>query len=133
MSIFNLKTTFQMNVGYFNLRVRTRELNRHVAPFISEKAFQSDHLLHAMSRFCIEWTMFWGTMWTVNSVTGHHESIIAYNEILSKEWQKPGHVIIFSRKWAFWAVQAGSIPKKNHLAKVYYFWGFFFHVFVGKK
>ena len=42
-----------------------------VAPFISEKAFQSDHLLHAMSRFCIEWTMLWCTMRTVKHVTGH--------------------------------------------------------------
>ena len=36
------------------------------------------------------------------------------NEILSKEWQKPGHVIIFSQKWGFWAVQAGwEREKKN--------------------
>ena len=66
IEIVKMKTTFQVNAGCFHLRVRTRELNRHVAPFISEKAFQSDHLLHAMSRFCIEWTM-----WTVKHATGH--------------------------------------------------------------
>ena len=70
IEIVKMKTTFQVNAGCFHLRVRTRELNRHVAPFISEKAFQSDHLLHAMSRFCIEWTMLWCTMWTVKHVTG---------------------------------------------------------------
>ena len=71
IEIINLKTSFYVNAGCFHLRVRTRELNRHVTPFISEKAFQSDHLLHAMSRFCIEWTMLWCTMWTVKHVTGH--------------------------------------------------------------
>ena len=71
IEIINLKTSFYVNAGCFHLRVRTRELNRHVAPFISEKAFQSDHLLHAMSRFCIEWTMLWCTMRTVKHVTGH--------------------------------------------------------------
>ena len=71
IEIIYLKKTFRVNAGCFHLRVRTRELNRHVAPFISEKAFQSDHLLHAMSRFCIEWTMLWCTMRTVKHVTGH--------------------------------------------------------------
>ena len=47
------------------------------------------------------------------------------NEILSKERQKPDHVISFSQKWAFWAVQAGSTPK-NILLKYATFEGGFF-------
>ena len=60
---------------------------------------------------------------------GENEILTILNKILSKEWQKPGHVIIFSRKWAFWAVQADSIPNKGFIAKVCYFWGrfLFFH------
>ena len=40
------------------------------APSIHLKScFQIDNT-HAMSRFCIEWTMLWCTMWTVKHVTG---------------------------------------------------------------
>ena len=62
-------------------------------------------------------------------IRSHHTT----NEILSKEWQKPGQVIIFSWKWAFWAVQAGSIPKKYLKLKYATFEGGFFHICMGKK
>ena len=42
-------------------------------------------------------------------------------------------MIIFSRKWAFWAVQAGSIPKKIFNAKVCYFCRWVLSCFIGKK
>ena len=47
--------------------------------------------------------------------------------------QGPGHVMVFSRKWAFSALQAGKIPKKKKLAKLSNFWRVFFHVFMAKK
>ena len=56
----------------------------------------------------------------------------ASNEILSKEWQNPGHVIVFSRKWAFWALQAERAPKKNFWAKIFNL-RVFFYVFMVKK
>ena len=55
--------------------------------------------------------------------------IVGTNEIFSKEWQMSGHMIIFSWKWAFWALQAGRIPKNT----VCNFWGCFFHIFMIKK
>ena len=55
--------------------------------------------------------------------------IVGTNEILSKEWQKKGHVI--SQKQAFWVAQADSIPKKDSFFKSYATFGGGF--FMGKK
>ena len=54
------------------------------------------------------------------------------NEILTKEWQRPGHVIIFSLKCAFWVVQASRMRKKIEL-KYAIFEGVFFSCFHGQK
>ena len=43
------------------------------------------------------------------------------NEILSKEWQKKGHVIIFSQKWAFGAKIEINGPKWVKKTPIYIF------------
>ena len=55
------------------------------------------------------------------------------NLLLSKEWQKPGHVIVFSRKRAFWTLSPCRIPNNKFSAKVCNFWGWSVHVLMVRK